>query len=124
MRTYWHFGKSPLASVLRVYAVKGSWNCDSFHVAYTPNELNPIVKSKKCHKNRMILCPSFSGRSNFPALAVGGADPFCGFGGVGDAEMRGVPLELFAKAKSNGDVAQQDPLGEGAGNVEVGTNYA
>ena len=35
--------------------------------------------------------------------------------------MRGVPLELLAEAKTNGDVAEQDPLGEGAGDVEIGT---
>src|SRR5580698_8095651 len=70
---------------------------------------------------------SYKRRSNrakfglhFPALAVGAPDQSLRFRHVGDAQVFGVPLEFFAEAY--GHVAEQNPLDEWPGNIEIGTS--
>ena len=60
-----------------------------------------------------------------PAGAVGAAEVLVGFVEVGEAEVGGVPEEraegeVFAELDAEGDVAEEDGLGEGTGPVEVG----
>src|SRR5438309_12097115 len=56
--------------------------------------------------------------SQLPTLAVSTPDDRVGFGGVGAAQVGGVPFELLAQAES--DVAEVIGFGKPAGVFEVG----